>query len=145
MPTDSKMPPRYYIEIRGDNFYPSRVPFEFTEAWDPNTQLRSLGPRKGDVLPWGEAVYAVPSTAPVENRLKQLADIIYPLIPMLRLHGAESWVVWIVRYYNSQCNEEWSAADIAALARLECSVCYSAYEVSSSEEDEWWTSNGYRR
>jgi hypothetical protein len=142
--TPTRWTPRYYIEIRGANFFPSRVPFQFTKAWDPLTRPVTRGPHKGEFYPWGEANFAVPPTAPTVNRLKFLADIMAPLLPTLREHGAESWTVWIVRYYSAQCNESWTSDEISALARLNCNVCYSAYTVSDAEEEEWWAENGYR-
>jgi hypothetical protein len=128
---------QHSIDITGDRFFPSRMPFSFTESWDPNTRIRERGPYKGQLAPYGYACFVVPQSVDVRRRIEFLADTFEPLIPTLRGCGAEEWEVWIMREYHAQCNEEFAPAEIVALCRLQCSLCYSAFSVNEEREREW--------
>ena len=125
------------IYISGPEFYPSRVPFRFTEAWDTNTKIGLRGPFKGQLLQFGSARLVVPQTVEIDQRIKYLADRIVPILTLLRECGAETWNVWVIREYHAQCNEEFIPSEIEALMRLQCSLCYEAFEVSDEAEKEW--------
>jgi hypothetical protein len=127
------MPWRISIQIQGDKFVPSRVPFEFTEQHDPGV-LGTTGRYRGLALPYGSAGYDVPSSIPVKNRIEYLVRTIKPLLPAIREAGATDWHISIGRYYYAQCNEEYSLEELQLIAQLGCGFTYSAYSVSEEEE-----------
>ena len=133
-----KMSWQHSIDIYGIDFFPSRVPFEFTEAWDPLTKKTSArGPFEGQLLPSGGARFVVPQSVEINKRIEYIAERIVPILGRLRECGAETWSVWIIREYHAQCNEELFPWEIAALSRLQCSLCYSAFEVAEENEKDW--------
>lgn len=134
---------QHTFRISGDRFLPSKVPFAFTEAWDPHTKVVRRGAFNGLPASYGYASYTVPASVDVLRRIEFLANTFVPLLPALRDSGADDWQVWITRFYHGQCNEEYRAEEIAAMARLGCAICYSAEAVSEEEVRMFCIENGY--
>jgi hypothetical protein len=55
-------------------------------------------------------------------------------MPDILKTGATDCKLEIGRYYSTQCNEELSPNEIALIARLQCYLTYSAYQVNEEEE-----------
>ena len=126
---------RVSIEIQGDEFHPSRIPFAFTEQHDPGV-IGKNGRYRGLPIPYGLASYDVPRSIPNKDRIKHLVHVIEPILPAIREAGATDWQISIGRYYYAQCNEEYSLEELQLIARLGCGFIYSAYNVTEEEERE---------
>jgi hypothetical protein len=132
----------FSFSVSGANFHPGLVSFAFTEEEEVGSIAQS-GAFKGKPRKSGSALYRVPIHIPHSERLKHLADVFEPLLPTLRDAGATKWEVWVVRYYHSQCNEEFAPEELKQLTRLDCPLCYSAYAVSEEEEAQRRKEFGY--
>ncbi|WP_291727764.1 hypothetical protein [Bernardetia sp.] len=124
---------RVTFEIYGEDFKPNEVDFNFSEKNEPNDICR-VGRLKGEPYKYGSASYQVPKYIDRDLLFKHLADTFEPMLDELKCAGAESWHIEIDRLYYAQCNEELSPDEITQIARLKCSVSYSAYAVSEEEE-----------
>lgn len=129
------MPWRVSFEIWGEEFRPSRVPFQFTEQHDPGA-IGIVGRYRGQPMPYGSATYVAPSSIPNTDRIKHVVQIIEPVLSHIRAAGAEDWHISIGRFYHAQCNEEYSLEELQLVARLGCGFIYSAYSVTEDEERE---------
>ena len=127
------MPWQVSIVIWGERFYPSRVPFTFTDQHDPGV-VGSVGRYRGQPLPYGSASYVAPPSIPNTERIGHVVRTIEPILPAIREAGATRWHVSIGRYFAKQCNEDYSLEQLQLIARLGCGFAYSAYEVSEEEE-----------
>ena len=127
------MPWRISLEVQGDQFHPSRIPFSFTEHHDPGV-MGHVGRYRGIPIPYGSASYDVPRSIPVKDRIKHLVLTLEPILPLLKEAGATDWHISIGRYYYAQCNEEYSLEELQLITRLECGFTYSAYNVTAEEE-----------
>lgn len=127
------MPWRLSFEIWGENFHPSRVPFEFTKEHDPGV-IGTRGRYRDLPIPYGSATYEVPRSVPEPERILHISETFHPLLASLKESGATRWHISIGRYYWGQCNEDYSLEELQAVTRLECGFIYSAYEVSQEEE-----------
>jgi len=129
------MPWRISIEIWGEDFRPSRVPFTFTEQHDPNV-VGAVSRYTGKPIDYGSASYEAPPEIRTGDRIRHIVETIEPLLPAIRAAGATEWHISIDRFYYAQCNEEYSLEQLQMIARLGCGFTYSAYSVSEDEERE---------
>ncbi len=111
----------------GESFYPSQIDYAFSRSHDPG-----LSPNGRQQV--GSATIEVPASIPNEDRIKYLVNLVLPLMPSILQAGADEYYLNIGRFYSTQCNEELSAEEIAFIARLNCGLIYSAYQVSEEEE-----------
>lgn len=119
----------------GEEFRPSRVPFQFTEQHDPGL-IGTVGRYRGQPLPYGSASYIVPSSIPNTDHIRHTVQTIEPILASIRAAGATDWHISIGRYYQAQCNEEYSLEELQLIARLGCGFIYSAHSVTEDEERE---------
>ena len=124
---------RISFHIFGEYFSPPKMNFKFHDQ-NERGEIAISGKFKGEKYNYGNASYNVPKDTPRIQVFKYLADTFEPLLDELKSCGAESWFIEIGRFYNAQCNEELSASEILEIARLRCSLSYSAYRVSEGEE-----------
>jgi hypothetical protein len=117
----------------GEQFYPSKINYSFSEAHDVG-MFGTWGRYKNQSAPYGSAVIRVPPNIPNEERIAYLVNMVLPLMPYIIQAGGTFCKLDIGRYYSTQCNEELSAKEIALIARLGCPLTYSAYQVSEEEE-----------
>lgn len=118
--------------VWGDEFRPSRVPFQFTEQHDPGI-IGTLGRYRGQPVPYGKALYHVPPSVPNVVRIRHIVETFEPLMGEIQAAGATDWHISIGRFYNGQCNESYSLEDLKLIIRLKCGFSYSAYSVSKKE------------
>lgn len=121
------------FQIYGEEFHPSRVPFQFTKQHDPGI-IGRRGRYRGRPVLYGSASYEVPSSIPNIDRIRHVVETFEPLLGDIRAAGATEWHIDICRYFNAQCNEAYSLDDLLLIARLQCGFWYSAYSVSKKEE-----------
>jgi len=81
---------QHSICFRGDNFFPSKIPFTFTAWWDPNTRLIERGASKGTLRKYGYADYQVPASVPYNYKIIHLAETFVPLLPLLKENGLKN-------------------------------------------------------
>lgn len=129
------MPWRVSFEMWGENFRPSRVPFQFTEQHDPGV-IGTVGRYRGKPVPYGSASYVVPPSILNTQRIRHAVQTIEPVLAAIRAAGATDCHISIDRYYYAQCNEEYSLEELQLITRLGCGFTYSAYSVSEDEERE---------
>lgn len=122
------------FHAKGEFFRPSNVDFPFTESFDYGDVV-DRGRHRNEPKPHGYAVIEVPTSIPNEKRLTYIATLVLSLLPRLKQAGMETGYVNIGRYYSTQCNEEYTAEEIALLAQLNCPLIYSAYAVSEDDEE----------
>ncbi len=123
------------FEIYGENFSPKKLGFNFKSQnergeIDSNKSSKQF---KGKRMNYGSATYVVPKN--IKDKFEHLADLFEPMLPIMEKAGATEWHIYIGRLYYGQCNEELDFHDIQNIARLKCSVAYSAFEVKSEEEE----------
>ena len=123
------------FEIWGEEFHPSKVPFQFTEQHDPGV-IGTCGRYRGQPVPYGSASYVVPPSVPNDKRIAHIVQTIEPLLDNIRAAGATEWHINIGRFYYAQCNEEYSLEELQLISRLGCGFIYSAYNVTEEEEKE---------
>lgn len=116
----------------GEHFMPGRVAYTFTEAHDRGA-IGIIGHDRGQPRPYGSATIEVPEDIPRGACIKYLVEQALPLLPSLVEAGATEWHVSIGRFYTAQCNEELTAQELALLVKLDCPLCYSAYDVREEE------------
>lgn len=121
------------FHIIGKTFNPNKVSYHFHEKNEPD-EIAESGNFKGQKYGYGSASYIVPNNIKRLQKFKHLADTFVPMIEELKMAGAESWHIEIGRLYHHQCNEELDTEEIVQIAKLRCSVLYSAYSVSEDEE-----------
>ena len=121
------------FHIIGNTFSPKKVNFNFQEKNEPD-EIAKTGKFKGKEYGYGSASYVVPKNIKRLQKFKHLANTFVPMIEELKMAGAESWYIDIGRLYHNQCNEELDTDEIIEIAKLKCSVSYSAYSVSEDEE-----------
>jgi hypothetical protein len=121
------------FHIIGDKFDPNKINVEFNNM-NLSSDIAEYGKFKGKEYGYGSAVYVVPKDIPRLEKFKHLADLFEPIIDELTQYGAENWWIDIGRLYAHQCNEELDFEEIKQIARLKCSLSYSAYSVSEEEE-----------
>jgi hypothetical protein len=124
---------RITFNIIGDNFSPKKMKFKFHEQ-NENDEIALKGRSKGEKYGYGSASYVVPKNVKRPQKFRHLADTFEPLLDELKNCGAENWYIEIGRLYHNQCNEEFDTKEILDIARLKCSLSYSAYSVSEEEE-----------
>ncbi len=122
------------FEIIGDTFSPKQFEFNFNEQNEPHDRV-SIGKDYQMVCDSGSATYIVPNAIPRADQFKHLADLFEPLLPDLEKAGAEEWYICITRSYYEQCNEQIDFNDILQIARLKCSLAYSAHRVPNENEE----------
>ena len=122
------------FHIIGNNFNPYKVDFNFSDENQPD-EIQNSGIFKGERYGYGSASYIVPKNIERSQKFQHLADTFVPMMDELRMAGSESWHIDIVRLYFAQNNEELDANEITQIARLNCSVSYSAHSVSEKEEE----------
>jgi len=122
------------FEICGDTFSPNQFGFNFNEQNEPQ-ELVAIGKENKIDCDFGTATYIVPKNIPRADQFKHLADLFEPLLPDLEKAGAEQWYICIHRLYDEQCNEELDFNDITQIARLKCSLSYSAHRVPSENKE----------
>jgi hypothetical protein len=123
------------FHIWGEQFKPSQIDFAFSDAHDPGI-IGQSGKYRGQSVPYGSATVRVPSHIPNEERIRYIVTAALPLLPKLEQAGATDWHLDIGRFYSTQCNEEYSAEELALMSQLRCPLDYSAYQVSEEEEVE---------
>ena len=121
------------FHVIGDDYSPKKVNFKFHEENEPD-EIAQIGRFKGRKYGYGSSLYTVPNEIERLNVFQHLADTFEPMIKELKMAGAESWHIHIVRLYFNQCNEELSKDELVQIARLNCPLTYSAYSVSEEEE-----------
>lgn len=122
------MPWEIAFYASGEHFHPSQIAYDFSEAHDPGPR----GPQGRHK--YGLAIIEVSTSIPNEDRIRYLVNLVLPLMPDIVKAGATDCQLDIARYYSTQCHEELSAEELALIARLQCTLCYTAYQMS--EEDE---------
>lgn len=120
------------FQIIGDNYSPKKVNFNFNQENEPEDIAKS-GRFVGEKFGYGSSSYIVPKEIERMKMFQHLADTFEPMLKELKSAGAESWHIDIARYFN-QCNEEFDKDEIIQISRLNCSITYSAYNVSEKEE-----------
>lgn len=121
------------FNVIGDNFDPNKINIEFNQKNLPQ-DIAESGVFKGKEYGYGSAIYVVPKEITRLEKFKHLADKFEPLLNELKQNGAEDWWIEIGRLYTHQCNEELDYEEIKQIARLKCTLSYSAYSVSEEEE-----------
>lgn len=122
------------FEVYGENFYPTKVNFEFSEIISPG-DIQNKGRYKGQKSPYGSARYILPKEILEKNPFQYLAETFEPLLDELVLNGAEEWYIDIGRIYFSQCNEQLNYDELMDVVKLKCNINYSAYSVDTKEEE----------
>ena len=126
------MPWDVSLHVYGETFRPSKVSFLFSQAIDVGA-LGIRGKFKGIPTPFGHAVIHAPKTSASGRSISAVCEIGLSLMPELKAAGADEFVLWVLREYEAQCNEELRPEEIALIAKLGCTLCYSAYQVEESE------------
>lgn len=130
------------FDIWGEFFSPKIVDFKFDDT-NERGDIHTIQPFRGKVMNYGSATYVVPLAIIQINPFKHLADTFEPLLPILIKAGATQWNIYVGRIYFEQCNEEISFEDISHIARLKCSLAYSAFKKSYEEELEGFDHGNY--
>ncbi len=125
---------RITFEIYGEKFSPKKINLNFDSQNEPD-DIAVTGRFRGERYSYGSASYRVPRNIEQLLKFKHLADTFEPMLEELINAGAESWNIDIGRIYYAQCNEELGADEIMQIARLKCSLSYSAYAVDTQEEE----------
>lgn len=125
------------FNIIGDTFDASTVNIDFDEV-NVSTDIAKIGKNRGEPYGYGSASYTVPDKISRLMKFKHLANLFEPKLEEIRLAGAESCWVEIGRLYHNQCNEELDIEELKQIARLECSLSYSAYSVSEEDLELGW-------
>lgn len=120
------------LHVYGEKFKPSKVSFPFSYASDVG-EVGIRGKFKGIPTPFGHATIHAPETNAYGRPISVVCEIGLNLLPELKAAGATEFVLWVLREYEVQCNEELKPDEIALIARLGCSLCYSAYQVEESD------------
>ena len=115
------------LVVHGASFRPSRVSAGLVRTIDVG-ELVTTGPDKGKPSSCGFGVIELPQSEDRHECLANLCAVAENFIPALRAAGAQSFTIWVVREFATQCNEELSAAEVARIAALGCGICYSAYD-----------------
>jgi hypothetical protein len=118
----------------GNNFYPSKINYTFSESIDVGT-VGNAGPYKGRPIPFGRATLALPDDAESRESLQSLCEIAIQLKPSFESAGADTFKLWVLREYENQCNEALSPDELRLIASLGCTLCYSAYETDGADND----------
>lgn len=129
------MPRDISFHAWGEQFFPSRINFVFSEAHDTD-MVGTWGRIKNQPANYGSAIIRIPSNIPNEERIAYLVKTVHPIMPDILKAGATECYLDIGRYYSKQCNEELSAKHLALISSLNCDLRYSAYHVSEAEESE---------
>lgn len=116
------------FQANGPTFHPGRTGVVFLESHEPGT-VATFGGRRGEVVPFGGALYRVPDNLPqgprdshLETSLAHLAQ----LLPAFRSAGATSFILHMHRRFQGQCNEEFTQSELRTLLSLECRLFYVA-------------------
>lgn len=116
------------LHVYGPTFKPSTVAYPFSHALDVGA-LGVRGKFKGVPTPFGHATIHAPKTSASDRLIVAVCEIGLRLMPELRAAGDNEFKLWVLREYEAQCNEELNPEEIALIARLGCSLCYSAYHL----------------
>ncbi len=130
------------FNIIGGKFDPNQIDVEFNQK-NIADDINNFGPHKGKPYGYGSATYVVPKSIPRKEKFKFLADLFEPKLNELRENGAENWWIEIGRLYFLQCNEELDSKEINEIARLKCSISYSAYSVTEDEQQVGFDHNNF--
>lgn len=120
------------LHVYGERFQPSKVSFPFSYALDAG-EVGIRGKFNGIPTPFGHATIRAPATSAAGRHISTVCEIGLNLMPELKAAGANEFQLWVLREYDAQCNEELTPDEIALIARLGCSLCYSAYQVQDGE------------
>ncbi len=115
------------IQFYGENFMPSSAGFNFTSSNDSG-EIGISGRYINIPKPYGQAIIAG-----TDKNLIELCEIALELKNELFSVGATEIELNINRGYESQCNEELSIDELAVIAKLECHLSYSAYQIEGDE------------
>lgn len=121
------------FHIIGEHYSPKKLGFKFHEENEPD-DIEPSGRFKGSKYGYGSSSYTVPDEIDRSKKFQHLADTFEPMIKELQKAGAESWHIDITRLYFIQCNEELGKDELRDIARLKCSLTYSAYSISEENE-----------
>ena len=119
------MPWKISLHIQGDSFKPSQVDYDFFYQIDVG-EVGIHGRYKNQPTPYGRAEIFLP--AGDGRQIEALCEVGLRLMPLLKIAGATNFVIQVLRDYEQQCNEELSPREIAIMADLGCTFCYSAYQ-----------------
>ena len=118
---------RVWFTAEGSAFYPSRVELPFVEAFDPGEIVR------GQAASHGHARLEAPDGSNGRESLQALCRFASQSMPALQAAGAIEFSLWVIRAYETQCNEEFTPSELALVATLNCPLCYSAYQESEND------------
>ena len=119
---------QYAFQASGPAFHPGQCALVFSHAFEPG-EVASFGGRRGQVVPFGAALYEVPADLRVEPRQSHFAAVLSHLLPLLeplRAAGATDFVLHIHRMVDNLCNEEFARQELQLLALLGCHLFYVA-------------------
>ena len=118
----------------GDKFYPSKINYTFSESIDVGT-VGNSGPYKGRPISFGRATLALPGEVGDRESLHSLCELAIQLKPSFVSAGADTFKLWVLREYESQCNEALNHEELLIIASLGCTLCYSAYQTDGADND----------
>jgi hypothetical protein len=115
------------LHVYGESFKPSAVDFHFSEAIDVGT-LGVKGKFKNIPMPFGHATIHASESNASGRSILAVCEIGLSLMDTLKTAGTNEFVLWVLRDYESQCNEEFRPEEISLMAKVGCTLCYSAYQ-----------------
>ena len=119
---------KYAFQASGPDFHPGQTGLEFSHSFEPGA-VASFGGRRGQVVPFGAALYEVPNDVRVEPRQSHFAAVLSHLLQLLaplRAAGATEFVLHMHRTVDRLCNEEFARQELQLLALLGCHLFYVA-------------------
>jgi hypothetical protein len=99
----------------------------YGESFNPE-KLEVYVKEKLSIAKMGFAQLVLSKDYTPDSGIKEIHKIILTDIPALTVAGAENWHVNIGRFYDKQCNEEFSLESMKRLVDLKCGFIYSAYD-----------------
>ena len=118
----------FLFQATGPNFRPAQVGLDFAQQFDSGS-VATFGGSRGQVVPFGGALYPVPTSPSASSRDSELRVALVhlnQLISAFRAAGASEFALHIDRRFQGQCNEEFTRAELQMLASLGCHVFYVA-------------------
>jgi hypothetical protein len=108
----------------GDQFTPSKVCAQFSEAHDPGV-IGKLGRYRGVPVPYGSADIIVPEE--VEEKIAYVHGHAFPFLRDMRQAGAENFSLHITYQYDAQCALGFSKEELKLIMQLECDLAIDCW------------------
>lgn len=114
------------FHAKGDRYKPSKIPFAFATQHDVG-DTATRGRFKDQPYPHGSSEIKVADKLPWKKKIPALVVAVRPLLPLMKAAGADDFYVSGGYFHGAQCNLEFTAAELALLASLDCTFCLSCY------------------